>query len=238
MLVVEDLVVNYGAIQAVKGISFTVEEREMVALIGSNGAGKSTTLRAISGIVRPRGGRISYRGTDLTRMPTHQIVSSGIVQAPEGRQIFGSLTVRENLLLGTSGLPDTSSFDTDLERVAELFPILRERINQRAGTLSGGEQQMLSIGRALMARPSLLLLDEPSLGLAPLVVNRIFDVIKRLKSEGVTILLVEQNARKALAIADRAFVLEIGLIQLSGPAAQLARDQAVEQAYLGGGVAR
>ena len=236
MLVVEDLVVNYGAIQAVKGISFFVEEREMVALIGSNGAGKSTTLRAISGIVRPRSGRISYRGTDLTRMPTHQIVSSGIVQAPEGRQIFGSLTVRENLLLGTSGLPDTSSFDADLDRVAELFPILRERINQRAGTLSGGEQQMLSIGRALMARPSLLLLDEPSLGLAPLVVNRIFDVIKRLKSEGVTILLVEQNARKALAIADRAFVLETGLIQLSGPAAKLARDQAVEQAYLGGGV--
>jgi branched-chain amino acid transport system ATP-binding protein len=238
MLEVDDLVVNYGAIQAVKGISFSVEEKEMVALIGSNGAGKSTTLRAISGIVRPRSGRIAYRGADLTRMPTHQIVSSGVVQAPEGRQIFGSLTVRENLLLGTSGLPDTSSFDIDLDRVAELFPILRERINQRAGTLSGGEQQMLSIGRALMARPSLLLLDEPSLGLAPLVVNRIFDVIKRLKSEGVTILLVEQNARKALAIADRAFVLETGLIQLSGPAAQLAKDQGVEQAYLGGGVAR
>ncbi len=238
MLVVEDLVVNYGAIQAVKGISLTVEDKEMVALIGSNGAGKSTTLRAISGIVRPRSGRITYRGSDLTRMPTHQIVSSGIVQAPEGRLIFGSLTVRENLLLGTSGLPNTSSFSTDLERVAELFPILRERIGQRAGTLSGGEQQMLSIGRALMARPSLLLLDEPSLGLAPLVVNRIFDVIKRLKSEGVTILLVEQNARKALAIADRAFVLETGHIQLSGPAAQLARDQAVVQAYLGGGVAR
>src|SRR5918998_460963 len=234
MLVVSDLTVNYGAIQAVKGISLTVADRELVALIGSNGAGKSTTLRAISGLVRPRAGTITYHGEDLIHMQTHQIVGRGVVQAPEGRQLFGTLTVRENLLLGTSGLSDRSTFRADLARVTELFPILGERIGQRAGTLSGGEQQMLAIARALMARPSLLLMDEPSLGLAPLVVNRIFDVIKRLKAEGVTILLVEQNARKALAIADRAYVLETGTIQLSGPAAELARDAAVESAYLGG----
>jgi branched-chain amino acid transport system ATP-binding protein len=238
MLKVDNLRVNYGAIQAVKGISFEVQERELVALIGSNGAGKSTTLKTISGIVRPSGGSITYRGADLVKMPTHKIVSSGIVQAPEGRQIFGSLTVRENLLLGASARSDRSGFEADLESVFELFPILEERITQRAGTLSGGEQQMLAIGRALMGKPQLLLMDEPSLGLAPIIVNRIFDVIRRLKQSGVTILLVEQNARKALAIADRAYVLETGTIGLSGPAADLARDPAVEQAYLGGGAMR
>ena len=170
-------------------------------------------------------------------MPTHGIVSNGVVQAPEGRQIFGSLTVRENLMLGTSARADRARSNVELDSVFELFPILSERISQRAGTLSGGEQQMLSIGRALMAKPQLLLLDEPSLGLAPLVVNRIFDVIRRLKASGVTILLVEQNARKALAVADRAYVLETGLIGVSGPAAILARDPKVEQAYLGGGAA-
>jgi branched-chain amino acid transport system ATP-binding protein len=236
MLKVDNLRVNYGAIQAVKGISFEVQERELVALIGSNGAGKSTTLKTISGIVRPSGGSIAYRGADLVKMPTHKIVSSGIVQAPEGRQIFGSLTVRENLLLGASARADRSGFEGDLESVFALFPILEERITQRAGTLSGGEQQMLAIGRALMGKPQLLLMDEPSLGLAPIIVNRIFDVIRRLKQSGVTILLVEQNARKALAIADRAYVLETGTIGLSGSAADLARDPAVEQAYLGGGV--
>jgi branched-chain amino acid transport system ATP-binding protein len=235
MLEVDNLRVNYGAIQAVKGISFQVEERELVALIGSNGAGKSTTLKTISGIVRPSGGTITHRGRDLASLRPHQIVADGIVQSPEGRQIFGSLTVRENLLLGASGRSDRSRFDADMQSVFELFPILGERISQRAGTLSGGEQQMLAIGRALMAKPQLLLLDEPSLGLAPLVVNRIFDVIRRLKESGVTILLVEQNARKALAVADRAYVLETGLVGLSGPAAELARDPAVEQAYLGGG---
>jgi branched-chain amino acid transport system ATP-binding protein len=235
MLMVDNLRVNYGAIQAVKGISFEVEERELVALIGSNGAGKSTTLKTISGIVRPSGGTITYRGRDLASLRPHQIVAGGIVQSPEGRQIFGSLTVRENLLLGASARSDRSSFDADMQMVFELFPILGERISQRAGTLSGGEQQMLAIGRALMAKPQLLLLDEPSLGLAPLVVNRIFDVIRRLKESGVTILLVEQNARKALAVADRAYVLETGLVGLSGPAAELARDPAVEQAYLGDG---
>ncbi len=237
MLAVQNLVINYGAIQAVKGISFDVAERELVALIGSNGAGKSTTLRTISGIVRPASGSLTYDGKDLSSMPTHQIVSSGIVQSPEGRQIFGSLTVRENLLLGATSQSDRSTFDDDLERVFGLFPLLQERIGQRAGTLSGGEQQMLAIGRALMARPRLLLLDEPSLGLAPIVVNRIFAVIRQLKEQGVTILLVEQNARKALAVADRAYVLETGLITLSGPARELARNPAVEQAYLGGGVA-
>jgi branched-chain amino acid transport system ATP-binding protein len=237
MLKVENLRVNYGAIQAVKGISFEVAEKELVALIWSNGAGKSTTLKTISGIVRPSGGSILYRGIDLGRLPTHQIVANGIVQAPEGRQIFGSLTVRENLLLGTSARSDRNAFEAGLATAFDLFPILRERINQKAGTLSGGEQQMLSIGRALMGKPQLLLLDEPSLGLAPLIVNRIFDVIRRLKESGVTILLVEQNARKALSIADRAYVLETGLIGLSGPAAVLARDPAVEQAYLGSGAA-
>jgi branched-chain amino acid transport system ATP-binding protein len=236
MLRIEDLRVNYGAIQAVKGISFEVADKELVALIGSNGAGKSTTLKTISGIVRPSGGSIFYHGEDLIRKPTHQIVSSGIVQAPEGRQIFGTLTARENLMLGAIARSDRENFAADLNMVFDLFPILRERIAQRAGTLSGGEQQMLAIARALMGKPKLLLLDEPSLGLAPLIVNRIFDVIRRLKESGVTILLVEQNARKALAIADRAYVLETGQIGLSGPAAELARNPAVEQAYLGGGV--
>lgn len=237
MLLVENLKVNYGAIQAVKGISFEVQERELIALIGSNGAGKSTTLKTISGIVRPSGGKITFRGKDLGHMPTHRIVANGVVQAPEGRQIFGTLSVRENLMLGTSARSDRASIPADLDNVVALFPILGERIGQRAGTLSGGEQQMLAIGRALMAKPTLLLMDEPSLGLAPLFVNRIFDVIRRLKESGVTILLVEQNARKALSIADRAYVLETGLVGVSGLASDLIRNPAVEQAYLGGGAA-
>jgi branched-chain amino acid transport system ATP-binding protein len=234
MLVVENLRVNYGAIQAVKGISFEVRDRELVALIGSNGAGKSTTLKTISGIVRPSGGSIKYGDKDLASEPTHRIVASGIVQAPEGRQIFGSLTVRENLALGATARADRNNLDPEFAQVFALFPILSERISQRAGTLSGGEQQMLAIGRALMAKPRLLLLDEPSLGLAPIVVNRIFSVISQLKESGVTILLVEQNARKALAIADRAYVLETGTIRLSGDARDLARNPEVEHAYLGG----
>jgi branched-chain amino acid transport system ATP-binding protein len=234
MLVVENLRVNYGAIQAVKGISFEVRERELVALIGSNGAGKSTTLKTISGIVRPSGGSIKYGDKDLASEPTHRIVACGIVQAPEGRQIFGSLTVRENLALGATARADRNNLDPEFAQVFALFPILSERISQRAGTLSGGEQQMLAIGRALMAKPRLLLLDEPSLGLAPIVVNRIFSVISQLKESGVTILLVEQNARKALAIADRAYVLETGTIRLSGDARDLARNPEVEHAYLGG----
>ena len=233
MLRLSDIRVFYGAIQAVKGLSIEVNDRELVALVGSNGAGKTTTLRSISGLFRPRSGSIEYNGEDLTSLAPHQIVDRGIAQAPEGRQIFGSLTVRENLLLGASRRKDREALDGDLDRVYELFPVLRERLRQAGGTLSGGEQQMLAIGRALMARPRLLLLDEPSLGLAPLMVNRIFEVIARLKAEGVTILLVEQNARKALEIADRGYVLETGRVVLSGTARELAKNPEVERAYLG-----
>lgn len=234
MLTLENVRVYYGAIQAVKGISLEVNDQELVALIGSNGAGKTTTLRTISGLFRPRSGSINYDGMDLTKMAPHQIVAAGVSQAPEGRQIFAGLTVHENLRLGGVRRSDKAEFDTDLERIFDLFPVLKERLNQSGGTLSGGEQQMLAIARALMARPRLLLLDEPSLGLAPLMVRRIFDVVSRLKSEGVTILLVEQNARKALEVADRAYVLETGLITVSGEAKELAANPEVERAYLGG----
>ena len=233
MLTLTDVKVYYGAIAAVKGVSLEVHDRELVALIGANGAGKTTTLRTISGIYRPRSGSIVHDGADLTTMPSHEIVARGISQSPEGRQIFGSLTVRENLLLGATRRADKSGIDEDLEDVFGLFPVLKERLGQAGGTLSGGEQQMLAIGRALMARPKLLLLDEPSLGLAPLMVGRIFDVVRRLKERGVTILLVEQNARKALQVADRAYVMETGHITLSGPAGELARNPEVERAYLG-----
>ena len=233
MLTLTDVKVYYGAIAAVKGVSLEVRDRELVALIGANGAGKTTTLRTISGIYRPRSGSIVHDGADLTTMPSHEIVARGISQSPEGRQIFGSLTVRENLLLGATRRADKSGIDEDLEDVFGLFPVLKERLGQAGGTLSGGEQQMLALGRALMARPKLLLLDEPSLGLAPLMVGRIFDVVRRLKERGVTILLVEQNARKALQVADRAYVMETGHITLSGPAGELARNPEVERAYLG-----
>lgn len=237
VLSLENVEVAYGSIAAVKGISLEVAPGELVALVGSNGAGKSTTLRTISGLLRPRAGRIRYGETDLTRMPPHRIVARGICHAPEGRQIFGGLTVRENLMLGTVRRPDRGDAATvaaDLERVFSYFPILRERIGQTGGTLSGGEQQMLSIGRALMAKPRLLLLDEPSLGLAPVLVDRIFAVIAQLKAAGTTILLVEQNARKALQVADRAYVLETGKVVLAGPAAALAANPDIERAYLGG----
>jgi branched-chain amino acid transport system ATP-binding protein len=234
VLTLEDVRIYYGAIQAVKGISLEVKDQELIALIGSNGAGKTTTLRTISGLFRPRTGSIKYDGMDLTKMAPHQIVAAGVSQAPEGRQIFAGLTVHENLRLGGVRRSDKAEFEADLERVFDLFPVLKERLNQSGGTLSGGEQQMLAIGRALMARPRLLLLDEPSLGLAPLMVRRIFEVVSRLKSEGVTILLVEQNARKALEVADRAYVLETGLIKVSGEAKELAANPEVERAYLGG----
>jgi branched-chain amino acid transport system ATP-binding protein len=236
MLVLSDVRVSYGAIQAVKGISLEVRERELVALIGANGAGKTTTLRTISGLFRPRGGAITFEGRDLAALPPHAIVGLGIAQAPEGRQIFGSLSVRENLMLGAVRRrgKERAALADDLGRVFALFPVLEERLGQAGGTLSGGEQQMLAIGRALMARPRLLLLDEPSLGLAPLMVARIFEVIARLKAEGTTILLVEQNARKALEVADRGYVLETGRIILGGPAAELAANPEVERAYLGG----
>jgi branched-chain amino acid transport system ATP-binding protein len=233
-LKLDDVRVFYGAIQAVKGISLEVRDRELVTVVGANGAGKTTTLRTISGLFRPRTGTITYGGKDLTRLDAHDIVSLGIAQAPEGRQIFGSLSVRENLMLGATRRADRSTLDAELDYVFGLFPVLKERIGQAGGTLSGGEQQMLAIGRALMAKPKVLLLDEPSLGLAPLMVGRIFDVIAQLKAEGVTILLVEQNARKALAIADRAYVMETGQIILSGDAKELAANPEVEKAYLGG----
>jgi branched-chain amino acid transport system ATP-binding protein len=234
VLELNDVRVFYGAIQAVKGISLEVRERELVSIVGANGAGKTTTLRTISGIYRPRGGSITFEGKDLAALPSHQIVALGISQAPEGRQIFGTLSVRDNLILGTTGRRDRAGISQDLEYVFSLFPVLQERLDQSGGTLSGGEQQMLAIGRALMARPRLLLLDEPSLGLAPMLVNRIFAVISRLKETGVTILLVEQNARKALEIADRAYVMETGRITLEGTARELTANPEIEKAYLGG----
>jgi branched-chain amino acid transport system ATP-binding protein len=234
MLTLQDVRVFYGAIQAVKGISLDVRERELVTIVGANGAGKTTTLRTISGIYRPTTGSITFEGRNLAALPSHEIVALGISQAPEGRQIFGSLSVRDNLMLGATRRADRASIGQELDYLVSLFPVLGERMNQSGGTLSGGEQQMLAIARALMAKPRLLLLDEPSLGLAPMLVNRIFAVISRLKETGVTILLVEQNARKALEIADRAYVMETGRIILEGDARDLAANPEIEKAYLGG----
>jgi branched-chain amino acid transport system ATP-binding protein len=234
MLTLQDVRVFYGAIQAVKGISLEVRERELVTIVGANGAGKTTTLRTISGIYRPTTGSMIFEGRNLATLPSHEIVALGISQAPEGRQIFGSLSVRDNLLLGATRRADRAGIGQELEYLVSLFPVLGERMNQSGGTLSGGEQQMLAIARALMAKPRLLLLDEPSLGLAPMLVNRIFSVISRLKETGVTILLVEQNARKALEIADRAYVMETGRVILEGDARELAANPEIEKAYLGG----
>ena len=234
MLTLHDVRVHYGAIQAVKGISLEVRERELVTIVGANGAGKTTTLRTISGIYRPTTGSITFEGRNLAALPSHEIVALGISQAPEGRQIFGSLSVRDNLMLGATRRADRASIAQELDYLVSLFPVLGERMNQSGGTLSGGEQQMLAIARALMAKPRLLLLDEPSLGLAPMLVNRIFAVISRLKETGVTILLVEQNARKALEIADRAYVMETGRVILGGDARELAANPEIEKAYLGG----
>jgi branched-chain amino acid transport system ATP-binding protein len=234
LLQIQDVAVYYGGIQALKGVSLHLEVGELLAIVGANGAGKTTLLRTVSGVLRARSGSIRFDGRDVTRLPPHAIVGLGIAHSPEGRQLFGGLTVVENLRLGAVQRSDRAAVEHDFEYVFELFPILRERRQQRAGTLSGGEQQMLAIGRALMARPRLLLLDEPSLGLAPLLVERIFDVIARLKSERVTLLLVEQNARMALEVADRAYVMETGRIKLTGSAAELAANPEVERAYLGG----
>jgi branched-chain amino acid transport system ATP-binding protein len=234
MLTLQDVRVHYGAIQAVKGISLEVRERELVTIVGANGAGKTTTLRTISGIYRPTTGTMIFEGKNLAALPSHEIVALGISQAPEGRQIFGSLSVRDNLMLGATRRADRAGIEQELDYLVSLFPVLGERMNQSGGTLSGGEQQMLAIARALMAKPRLLLLDEPSLGLAPMLVNRIFAVISRLKETGVTILLVEQNARKALEIADRAYVMETGRIILEGDARDLAANPEIEKAYLGG----
>jgi branched-chain amino acid transport system ATP-binding protein len=233
LLEVSDLHVYYGNIAAVKGLSLRVLPGEIVTLIGSNGAGKSTTLRTISGLQRSRRGSISLRGKRIDNLPTHDIVRLGIAQAPEGRRIFPRMSVRENLELGGFLRTDPAGLAADQEFVLDLFPRLGERLEQKAGTMSGGEQQMLAVARALMARPTLLLLDEPSMGLAPVLVELIFDTIARIRDRGTTVLLVEQNAYAALAIADRGYVMESGAVTLSGDAATLAADPAIGAAYLG-----
>lgn len=234
MLRIEDINVYYGAIHAIKGISLNVPDGEIVALIGSNGAGKSTTLRTISGLMKPKSGRIIYEDQDISGMPAHKIVGMGLCQVPEGRHVFANMTVMENLELGAYLRSDKDGIAKDLEDVFKKFPRLLERKDQLSGTLSGGEQQMLAMGRALMSRPKLLLLDEPSMGLAPLLVKEIFNIIKEINAAGTTVLLVEQNANMALSIADKAYVLETGRITLSGTAQELASSEAVRKAYLGG----
>ena len=234
MLTVEDINVYYGAIHAIKGISLDVPDGEIVALIGSNGAGKSTTLRTISGLMKPKTGKILYEGKDITGVPAHKIVGMGLCQVPEGRHVFANMTVLENLELGAYLRKDKDGIAKDMKDVFEKFPRLLERKDQLSGTLSGGEQQMLAMGRALMSRPKLLLLDEPSMGLAPLLVKEIFNIIKEINASGTTVLLVEQNANMALSIADKAYVLETGRITLSGTAQELASSEAVRKAYLGG----
>ncbi len=233
LLAIEDLHVSYGAIHALRGLSFEVAAGKIVTLIGANGAGKSTTLNAISGLLRPNQGCVRLEGEDLSAVPPHEIVLKGIVQVPEGRRIFGRLSVLENLEMGAFTRTDPSEIRAGLDRVFTLFPRLRERMHQVAGTLSGGEQQMLAIGRALMARPRVLLMDEPSMGLAPILVEQIFEAIKDINRQGTTILLVEQNAFMALNIADRGYVLQTGAIVLQGGAAELQANEDVKRAYLG-----
>ena len=234
MLNISDINVYYGAIHAIKGISLTVNQGEIVTLIGANGAGKSTTLRTISGLLKPKTGSITFQGQDIAGTPAHKIVGLGISQVPEGRRIFTEMTVMENLDLGAFIRKDKDGIAADKKRVFELFPRLEERQDQVAGTLSGGEQQMLAMGRALMSRPKLLLLDEPSMGLAPLLIKEIFSIIEDINKSGTTVLLVEQNANMALSIANRAYVLETGRITLSGDAKKLAASEDVRKAYLGG----
>ena len=233
MLEVRDIHTYYGNIQALRGVSLRIEAGEIVTLIGANGAGKTTTLMSISGVTPPKNGAITFLDQDVTRLSTERIVSLGITQVPEGRMIFPRLTVKENLLMGGYLRRDKAGVRADEEHVYELFPVLRERRAQMGGTLSGGEQQMLAIGRALLARPKLLLLDEPSLGLAPLVVENIFEIIQQINRDGVTVLLVEQNAQMALQIAHRGYVLETGRLTLEGPARDLLNDPKVRSAYLG-----
>jgi branched-chain amino acid transport system ATP-binding protein len=232
-LTVRDLHVYYGNVHALKGISLNVQDGEIVSLLGANGAGKSTTLRAISGLLRPREGEIHLGETLLNDLPAHHIVDMGVSHAPEGRQVFATLTVQENLNMGAYSRNDRQGIEESRQRVFRLFPRLEERRQQIAGTLSGGEQQMLAIGRALMSQPKILMLDEPSLGLAPMLVKAIFDTIREINEQGVTILLVEQNARAALRLANRAYVLETGQISLSGTASELLRSERVRKAYLG-----
>jgi branched-chain amino acid transport system ATP-binding protein len=233
LLELTDVHTYYGAIHALRGVSFTVEEGEIVTLIGSNGAGKSTTLRTISGLLRPREGEIRLRGERIDGRKPHEIVELGVCQSPEGRRVFARMNIQENLEMGAFSRKDRSTLPAEFERVFELFPRLRERRLQKAGTLSGGEQQMLAIGRALMAAPKLLLLDEPSMGLAPILVEQIFDIIKTINEQGTTVLLVEQNALMALGIARRGYILQTGEVVLSDSAERLSKDEAVRKAYLG-----
>jgi len=233
VLDVVDLSVKYGAIRALQGISFHVEEGEIVTLIGANGAGKSTTLRTISGLLHAAGGEVRYQGRGITGMPASVIVKLGVIQVPEGRKIFAPLTVRENLEMGAYTRTDRQEIQQSMERVFASFPRLEERLSQLGGTLSGGEQQMLAIGRALMAQPKLLLMDEPSMGLAPILVEEIFDIIEEINKQGVSILLVEQNAAMALSVANRAYVLETGRVVLAGPAQEILANPEVQAAYLG-----
>ena len=233
MLEVKDLEVYYGMIQAIKGISFEVNQGEVIALIGANGAGKTTTLQTLTGILSPKSGSIVFEGKDLTRTPAHKIVEMGMAHVPEGRRVFAQLSVLQNLMMGAYTRKDKEEIAQTLETVFDRFPRLKERQNQMAGSLSGGEQQMLAMGRALMSKPRLIVMDEPSMGLSPIFVNEIFDIIRVVSESGTTVLLVEQNAKKALSISDRAYVLETGTITMSGKAKDLLEDEAVKKAYLG-----
>ncbi len=233
MLEVKDLQVYYGVIQAIKGISFKVNEGEIIALIGANGAGKTTILHTVTGLISPKQGEIVYDGADLTKIPAHKIVSMGLAHVPEGRRVFSQLSVYENLLMGAFTRNDKGETMDTLQQVFKRFPRLEERRNQMAGTLSGGEQQMLAMGRALMSKPRIILMDEPSMGLSPILVEEVFDIIQSINKSGTTVLLVEQNAKKALSIAHRAYVLETGNIVLEGDAKKLMNDESVKKAYLG-----
>ena len=232
LLSIENIEVYYGVINALKGISFEVNEGEIVALIGANGAGKTTTLHTITGLLRPRSGKIMYNGKDITKIPAHKIVSMGMAHVPEGRRIFSELSVYDNIRLGAYTRKDKAEIEESIKNVYKKFPRLEERKKQIAGTLSGGEQQMLAMGRALMSKPKIILMDEPSMGLSPLLVNEIFEIIKEINKSGTTVLLVEQNAKKALSIADKAYVLETGKISLSGDAKELMNNDSVKKAYL------
>ena len=233
MLEVRDLQVYYGMIHAIKGISFDVNQGEVIALIGANGAGKTTTLHTITGLLAPKSGSVLFEGKDITKVPAHKIVSMGMAHVPEGRRVFAELSVYENLKMGAYTRKDKKEIEESLANVYKRFPRLEERKNQMAGTLSGGEQQMLAMGRALMSKPKIILMDEPSMGLSPIFVNEIFDIIRAVSESGTTVLLVEQNAKKALSISDRAYVLETGTITMSGKAKDLLEDEAVNKAYLG-----
>ena len=233
MLEVKDLEVYYGMIQAIKGISFEVNEGEVIALIGANGAGKTTTLHTITGLLSRKSGHVMFEGKDITKVPAHKIVSMGMAHVPEGRRVFAELSVYENLRMGAYTRKDKNEIEESLKNVYKRFPRLEERKNQMAGTLSGGEQQMLAMGRALMSKPRIILMDEPSMGLSPILVNEIFDIIRAVSESGTTVLLVEQNAKKALSIADRAYVLETGKIVLEGNAKDLLEDDSIKKAYLG-----